>query len=520
MRMIQWAPSRFALRLSAAVVVFASGTVVASADAAQPIAQPASSTVGPRADFDNDGFGDLAVGVPGEDLGSVSNAGGVNVLYGASSGLTAAHNQFWSENSAGVKGVAEVDDGFGAAVAAGDFNHDGYSDLAIAAPYDSIGSVAAAGAVTILYGTGAGLRSDGNQVWDENSAGVQGTADPGDHFGFALAARDFNGDGFTDLAIGIPGKKGGPGADTGAAIVLYGSLSGVTATGNQLISGLAAGGEFGYSVAAGNFDGSGAQDLAVGAPYATRAGEANAGSIYELLSTSTGFAAAHALSNDRREAGDRCGTAVVSLNWDNDTNGYADLVGGCPGTSIFGLANEGLADLYAGSSTGLQTTGAYFESFNGQAGAEFGASLAAGDVGSDFTGRDDLVVGEPLTDVGSRMDVGEVTVFYDNDFGGQFDVIFRQGLHGLVGTGQSGDIFGASITTGNFDGDGYADIAVGIPGKTVGGLGGAGGIDIIYGAHDGATPSGSQFWSQSSSGVIGAAEREDFFGSAVVGRSA
>jgi hypothetical protein len=69
-----------------------------------------SQTLG---DFNGDGFADLAIGVPGEDIGTLTNAGAVNILYGSAAGLTAAGNQLFSQATPGVEGVAEVDDRFG-----------------------------------------------------------------------------------------------------------------------------------------------------------------------------------------------------------------------------------------------------------------------------------------------------------------------------------------------------------------------------------------------------------------------
>src|SRR5688572_32804273 len=46
-------------------------------------------------DFDNDGFDDLALGVPNENVGSAVNAGAVNVIYGGNAGLTATGDQIW-----------------------------------------------------------------------------------------------------------------------------------------------------------------------------------------------------------------------------------------------------------------------------------------------------------------------------------------------------------------------------------------------------------------------------------------
>src|SRR4051812_4533415 len=58
-------------------------------------------------DFDNDGFDDLAIGVPSDDVGGVVDAGQVNVLRGSAGGLTAAGAQLWNQDSPGVPGTAE-----------------------------------------------------------------------------------------------------------------------------------------------------------------------------------------------------------------------------------------------------------------------------------------------------------------------------------------------------------------------------------------------------------------------------
>src|SRR6185503_13408667 len=85
-----------------------------------------------KGDFNGDGFADLAIGVPEEDTGGAEDAGAVNVIYGSASGLTATDPnvpapQFWSQNSTGISGASEAGDRFGAALASGDFNGDGFS---------------------------------------------------------------------------------------------------------------------------------------------------------------------------------------------------------------------------------------------------------------------------------------------------------------------------------------------------------------------------------------------------------
>jgi FG-GAP repeat len=74
-----------------------------------------------KADFNNDGFADLAIGVRNEVLGGAGDAGAVNVIYGSSDGLSATAvrpDQFWTQDSPDVEDTAEQADIFGASLAA------------------------------------------------------------------------------------------------------------------------------------------------------------------------------------------------------------------------------------------------------------------------------------------------------------------------------------------------------------------------------------------------------------------
>jgi hypothetical protein len=72
-----------------------------------------------RADFNGDGFADLAIGVPLEDTAGNTDDGGVNVIYGSANGLSATGSQFWNQDSAGIFGAAESGDQFGLSLAVG-----------------------------------------------------------------------------------------------------------------------------------------------------------------------------------------------------------------------------------------------------------------------------------------------------------------------------------------------------------------------------------------------------------------
>src|SRR5690606_15666302 len=197
---------------------------------------------------------DLAIGAPAPDRG-----GFVNVLYGTSHGLDEDGDQLWSQDSPGINGTAEPDEWFGHSLTTGDFDGDGYADLAIGVPFDDGDE----GAVNIIYGSNDGLDADGDQRWTQDSAGVLGIAERFDLFGWSLAAGDLDGDDRDDLAIGVPGEDLDRIFDAGQVNVLYGSSSGLTAAGNHVwhqntpgIEGIAEEEDrFGGALAIGDFDG-------------------------------------------------------------------------------------------------------------------------------------------------------------------------------------------------------------------------------------------------------------------------
>ena len=79
-----------------------------------------------------------------------------------------------------------------AGVARGDFNGDGLADLAIGVPYEDLDGIDAAGIVQVFYGSASGLTANSDQLFDIRTFGFP--LGDEDHFGWALAAGNFNGD--------------------------------------------------------------------------------------------------------------------------------------------------------------------------------------------------------------------------------------------------------------------------------------------------------------------------------------
>ncbi|MEO1084301.1 MAG: FG-GAP repeat protein, partial [Acidobacteriota bacterium] len=157
------------------------------------------------ADFDLDGFDDLAVGIPGKTIDGDSNAGRVAVVYGlADVGLDFTRAVFFDQDV--LEGEADWSERFGWALAAGRLGSDSYPDLVIGSPGEVVGGFLNAGAVHVVLSDDAtGLQPAGNVLITQDTPNAFGIASPGDRFGSAFALGDVTGDGDPDLLVGSPG---------------------------------------------------------------------------------------------------------------------------------------------------------------------------------------------------------------------------------------------------------------------------------------------------------------------------
>ncbi len=484
-----------------------------------------------RGDFDGDGHDDLAVGAPDDSVVGRDEAGAVNILYGTGKGLSARADQQFTMASAGVAGVPSNGAHFGAALAAGDFDHDGRDDLAIGAPG------AAGGSVTLLYGSPSGLRPRAPTLWSQGRGGVPGRAEDGDRFGAALAVGRLNGDRYDDLAVGVPSEGVGGVKEAGAVNILYGGANGLRAAHSQLwtqdtrgVKGIPARqGHFGAALAAGDVSRNGRGDLAIGIPGARISGHDAAGAVTVLYGRSSGLTSADDLwSQDARgvlgtaQANDRFGSAVAIGDFDGDGDG--DLAIGSPIDTVGNALGAGAVNVLNGSRGGLTAAGDQLWSrasagVPGRAsiGETFGSALVAADVSGNHV--PDLAIGVPGQEVAGHPGAGGVTVLYGrrgHGLGTDDAQDWTQATRGVPGAPADDDGFGRALGAGDFDGDGRTDLAIGAPGDSSAGVVGAGAAVVLPGSDRGVRTAGAQLWTQGSSGVLGAVGR-DAFASALSG---
>lgn len=422
-------------------------------------------------DFNGDGFDDLASGAPWEDLAGVGFAGAVIVNWGSPYGLTHEGAVLLTAESLG--GVDETGGFFGQSLAAADFNGDGKDDLAIGQPgFDLSGTVTDVGKVWIVHGQTNGFGSGAIIPRLQSDAG--GSNETGDEFGHALAAGDFNDDGYADLAVGGPGEDN----DAGAVFQFLGSLAGPIISGGwfkqSTLGGLNdPGNRFGQSLATGDLTGLGGyEELVVGAPYKSFGHITEAGMIYILRGSGSGLTASSpilvdASARDSRASGARFGLALACGRFWGTA--YDGLAVGEPYRTLGGVVAAGRVLVAKGGFSGLDWTtgGLALYPWDLQETVElhdnFGRCLAAGHFDVQAETYEDLFIGTPGED-DAAFDTGWIGIAYGGPSGpdGSAWAGFYQSTLNDAETGY--EALGAAITWGRFDASGHGALAVGAPG--------------------------------------------------------
>ena len=453
-------------------------------------------------DFNGDGYDDLVVGEPFRTISGGANTGAITLWLGGPKGLAESYHQHAS--------VGVADDRYGAAFAVGNFDSsDAADELAVGMPgfnqfYDGT-SRANSGYVWILDWSGSFLVPV-TQV-SQAPLGVESNPEADDIFGAALAAGDFDDDGDDDLAVGSPGEdltidavgyvqigmvhvfeSSDSGLDASAATTWsYGSAIGSLGQSNQF---------FGQALAAGRLNDDDFEDLAIGVPQRNDGMvAASAGEVWVFFGTSTGLDTAGADHFTEDSAGQdtgsshRFGAALAAGDLDENptcranTNCVDELIIGVPyADAPTDIEGAGYVYIFAGKLSGpdpelrapiLQSG---FGGETNEAGDHLGFAFGVGYV--DAEEGAELFVGSPDETSGATAQGMAHLVWGNATPVG--NALLRAQVPYNSGPPAADDRFGAAFATGDFDGSGTDDVAIGIPGRDVSGMNAAGAVQIIY----------------------------------------
>lgn len=397
------------------------------------------SAVSTAGDVNGDGYSDIIVGNANGSNGE-QQEGRVFIYHGSASGIATTPSVILEPNIALARMGASV-------ASAGDINGDGYSDVIIGASYSDVivgaPSTTKNGTIYIYYGSPSGIIAATPTIFEAGQDGAQ--------FGYSVAgAGDVNGDGFSDVIAGAPYYDNGE-TDEGIVRLYYGSASGINPLSVTLDANVA-GALFGLSVSsAGDVNGDGYSDVAVGSPQ-FGSGQYQEGAVYIFMGSAAGI---NTTAAGRMESNIPEGYLGGSISGAGDLNGdgFADVVAGATLYSK-GQTYEGAAYIYMGSATGLANVAAKIVETN-QPSSLMSCASSAGDVNGD--GYSDLIFGHHGFDSPEENE-GGISMLY--------------GSAGVLSTRYSAKIelnqaeagLGTSVAiAGDINGDGFSDVIVGSP---------------------------------------------------------
>lgn len=361
----------------------------------------------------------------------------------------------------------------GRSVAGGDFDGDGLSDVGVGDPLRA--TDAGRGNVYRASNFLENGLFQGGQTGDTFASGGLAL-----HYrvGFDVTFGDFNDDGLDDFLLGAPA---GDTNQTPGGYIVYGSTTDFafqldTPSSFTRLTGQSNFDQTGRSVAAGDLNGDGVDDLVLGAPGFDGGGNALDGAVYVVYGNPSGLGGDVSFSTNANRLRIDGVDADGSVGWDvavGPTRGSSvnDLIIGAPNANgnlgrvyiIHGgqqfagaTGNESLGNFNNGGLVGYNILGTTMAT-------EFGQSVAsAGDVNGDGIG--DILVGEPFADAGGTM-TGRGWLIFGQSTPGDIDIGTLTASQGfsIVGFGDSAQGGRSVAGLGDVNGDGFDDFAIGAP---------------------------------------------------------
>ncbi|MFH1707593.1 MAG: DNRLRE domain-containing protein [Planctomycetota bacterium] len=408
-----------------------------------------------RGDFNGDGYSDLAVGAP--KYGSTNKFGRIYVFYGHAAGYNI-------QMDLALKITGETNTNLPIAMAAGDWNGDGFDDLA------AVTDTTTTSRCYIFYGSPAGImkenaaQADAIITEEANQMGICSAANAG----------DVNNDGYDDLIVGSDKYDEASVLDRGMACIFNGHAVGITAAStldaDTRIIGDLARRRFGASVAGlGDRNNDGYADIAVGASCSTMTGAEKAGKIYIWHGRSGGIPDGDCTTRNVEVGGWLTRTGAPKFNsfgrmlaWaDFDGDSYLDLVSASSDNGAFMARGS--------SAMGLKPSAWWQEPGQALYNGYLGWSAGGGDFDGD--GFSDMLIGDPNNNFNGNY-TGTCFLRYGRQFAKGADMVNPSGYYRAMGS------------AGDFNGDGYEDLVVGwLDNNTVASMAGA--ACIYYGSATG-----------------------------------